>query len=177
MLVVCALCCDSVLILVLMEDTLEVNFILMENLYPKVQRVLILVLMEDTLEEIETDYQSTKILSFWVLILILMEDTLEGAMVETRIKGSGILDVVLILVLMEDTLEGQIFSNLLTIRLLLRIIMCLNAVVCSKSVKYFNISLLLRYKILTRVTRIYLGKSSPMMDEKSGLGRYLTSKS
>ena len=102
-----------------------------------------------------------------------MEDTLEGVSGATHLRD---LQYGLNPCFNGRYPRGPIFYNLLAIRLLFRIFLTPNAVFCSKSVKYFNISLLLRYKILTRVTRIYLGKSSPIMDEKSGLGRDLTSK-
>ena len=112
----------SVLILVLMEDTLRVY----EKIWSsKRNSVLILVLMEDTLREYETIWfyrfssslnpcfngrysqRSKKLIRLrirMVLILVLMEDTL-------RERFYSILNVckkdVLILVLMEDTLREQ----------------------------------------------------------------------
>ncbi|SHF91509.1 hypothetical protein SAMN05444364_11735 [Prevotella scopos JCM 17725] len=64
---------ESVLILVLMEDTLRVD----DGKVHKIMhgQVLILVLMEDTLREAPKDYYSTLA---EVLILVLMEDTLRG---------------------------------------------------------------------------------------------------
>ena len=61
----------SVLILVLMEDTLRVLRIMHSQ---QILKVLILVLMEDTLREYLKHFQT--LTSQTVLILVLMEDTL-----------------------------------------------------------------------------------------------------
>ena len=66
----------TVLILVLMEDTLGVSFFVPTGIF---SHVLILVLMEDTLGEVKYTDNSN---FFFVLILVLMEDTL-GEVVET----------------------------------------------------------------------------------------------